>query len=77
MIIAASPPYTYSRLLQFLKSLEKRTKSLNNLYFRRETLCSTISRNGCPLVTLTWKRDRKEDKSKKKIVILIARQHPS
>lgn len=29
------------------------------------------------MITLTLKRDRKEDKSRKKIVVVIARQHPS
>ena len=40
-------------------------------------MAKTISGNDCPLVTLTSKRDRKEDLGRKKIVIVIARQHPS
>lgn len=39
----------------------------------------TISTNPCPILTLTWKRDKKKYKIKtrKKIIGVIARQHPS
>lgn len=48
------------------------------MYFRKEALAATLSCNECPLLTLTWKRDkRREERAKKKLVLIIARQHPS
>ena len=47
------------------------------MYYRRECIAKTISGNDCPLITLTLKRDRKEEIARKKIAIVIARQHPS
>ena len=38
---------------------------------------TSISSNSCPLLTLTWKRDKNEKNNyKKKIIAIIARQHP-
>ncbi|KAM9137917.1 cytosolic carboxypeptidase 1 isoform 2-T4 [Pangshura tecta] len=45
-------PYTYSTLRMHLQKLE----SLHNpqqIYFRQDTLCETLSGNSCPLVTIT------------------------
>jgi hypothetical protein len=76
---SAGLPYSYSKLVAFLDAIEKTAKSNNSLYIRREALAATLSSNECPLLTITWKRDKKkeEHKSKKKIVLILARQHPS
>ncbi|XP_030423585.1 cytosolic carboxypeptidase 1 isoform X2 [Gopherus evgoodei] len=45
-------PYTYSTLRMHLQKLE----SMHNpqqIYFRQDTLCETLSGNSCPLVTIT------------------------
>lgn len=57
---AAGVPYSYSKLMSFIENMERSAKNNGNLYFRRETLAATISGNECPLLTITWKRDRRE-----------------
>lgn len=66
-------------MTQYLDSIEKVARLNPNIYFRKENIASTISSNLCPMVTLTWKRDPKKDKvrKKKKVIGIIARQHPS
>ena len=75
---AAGLPYSYSKLIAFIDSAERAAKAVSNIYLRKEALAATLSSNECPLLTLTWKRDkRKEEKAKKKLILIIARQHPS
>ena len=66
-------------MIQYVESTEKIAKLNPNIYFRKENIASSISSNQCPMITLTWKRDQKKDKvkRKKKIIGVIARQHPS
>ena len=78
LYFAAALPYSYSKLTAFLDQAERTAKTLSSVYFRKEALASTLSCNECPLLTLTWKRDkRREERAKKKLVLIIARQHPS
>lgn len=75
---AAGLPYSYSKLISFIDSAERVAKGVSNLYLRKEALAATLSSNECPLLTITWKRDKKkEEKAKKKLILIIARQHPS
>nr|XP_056704336.1 cytosolic carboxypeptidase 1 isoform X3 [Euleptes europaea] len=45
-------PYTYSALMMHLQKLES-TYNPQQIYFRHDVLCETISGNNCPLVTIT------------------------
>jgi murein tripeptide amidase MpaA len=77
--VAASIPYSYSRLLSLLSNVEKVAKLNSNIYFKKESHISTISSNLVPIITLTWKRDTTKNHKinpKKKIIAIIARQHP-
>lgn len=71
-------PYTYSKLLKYIDTVEKVAKLNTNIYFKKETAGTTISNNICPILTLTWKREKKKDQKRrrKKIIGIIARQHP-
>ncbi|XP_062936569.1 cytosolic carboxypeptidase 1 isoform X5 [Cynocephalus volans] len=45
-------PYTYSTLQMHLQKLES-THNPQQIYFRKDVLCETLSGNSCPLVTIT------------------------
>nr|XP_060618077.1 cytosolic carboxypeptidase 1 isoform X1 [Anolis sagrei ordinatus]XP_060618078.1 cytosolic carboxypeptidase 1 isoform X1 [Anolis sagrei ordinatus]XP_060618079.1 cytosolic carboxypeptidase 1 isoform X1 [Anolis sagrei ordinatus]XP_060618080.1 cytosolic carboxypeptidase 1 isoform X1 [Anolis sagrei ordinatus]XP_060618081.1 cytosolic carboxypeptidase 1 isoform X1 [Anolis sagrei ordinatus] len=45
-------PYTYSALMMHLQKLES-THNPQQIYFRQDTLCETLSGNSCPIVTIT------------------------
>ncbi|KAF6122935.1 ATP/GTP binding protein 1 [Phyllostomus discolor] len=45
-------PYTYSTLQMHLQKLEL-AHNPQQIYFRRDVLCETLSGNSCPLVTIT------------------------
>ena len=76
--MAANLPYSYTKLLNYIDSIEKTARLNPNIYFKRENLAASISGNQCPVITLTWKQRRKKEKPhpKKKIIGVIARQHP-
>ena len=79
IFIAANLPYSYTKMLKFIDHVEKIAKLNSSLYLKRETIALSISSNQCPVLTLTWKRDKKKlkNKGRKKIIGVIARQHPS
>ena len=78
MYVAASIPYSYSRLVRFLDSVEKVARLNSSIYLKKETHINSISSNCSPVLTLTWKRDKKDKTTgQKKIIAIIARQHPS
>ncbi|XP_021567241.1 cytosolic carboxypeptidase 1 isoform X2 [Carlito syrichta] len=45
-------PYTYSTLQMHLQKLES-AHNPQQIYFRKDVLCATLSGNSCPLVTIT------------------------
>ncbi|XP_062985469.1 cytosolic carboxypeptidase 1 isoform X1 [Elgaria multicarinata webbii] len=45
-------PYTYSALMMHLQKLES-THNPQQIYFRQDALCETLSGNSCPIVTIT------------------------
>ncbi|XP_061482683.1 cytosolic carboxypeptidase 1 isoform X2 [Rhineura floridana] len=45
-------PYTYSALMMHLQKLDS-THNPQQLYFRQDVLCETLSGNSCPVVTIT------------------------
>ena len=75
---ALNVPYSYSRMLGLLGEIEEESLKQKELYFKREIHTRTISANDCPLVTLTMKRTRDDNKKeRKKVIAIIARQHPA
>lgn len=69
-------PYTYSRLQQFLLTLQKDPERTRN--FKRRVLCKTIAGNTCDVLTITDFAidDEKSDGNKRTGVVLTARVHP-
>lgn len=69
-------PYTYSRLQQFLLSLQKDPERSRN--FKRRVLCKTIAGNLCDVLTITDFAidDEKSEGNKRTGVVLTARVHP-
>ncbi|XP_008572031.1 PREDICTED: cytosolic carboxypeptidase 1 [Galeopterus variegatus] len=51
-------PYTYSTLQMHLQKLES-THNPQQIYFRKDVLCETLSGNSCPLVTITAMPDHR------------------
>lgn len=75
---ALNVPYGYSRMLGLLGEIESESRKQKELYFKREVMACSISANECPLVTLTMKRPRNDSKKdRKKIIAIMARQHPA
>ncbi|XP_048419122.2 cytosolic carboxypeptidase 4 isoform X1 [Stegostoma tigrinum] len=72
-------PYTYSTLMTHLHLLEE---SLNpdQVYFRHQTLCSTLGGNRCPVITITAgpgsQREELHQFWNRHYVVLTARVHP-
>ncbi|CAL8357856.1 unnamed protein product [Lota lota] len=74
-------PYTYSALQSHLQVLE-RSVDPAKVFFRQQTLCSSLAGNSCPLVTITacpasrgW-RDMHQLRNRP-CLVLTARVHPS
>uniref|UniRef100_A0A3B4FT12 tubulin-glutamate carboxypeptidase n=1 Tax=Pundamilia nyererei TaxID=303518 RepID=A0A3B4FT12_9CICH len=73
-------PYTYSALMAHLKILQKSVDPAK-VFFKQQTLCSTLAGNSCPIVTITacpvsrrWK-DLHQMRNRPYIV-LTSRVHP-
>ncbi|XP_060708839.1 cytosolic carboxypeptidase 4 [Hemiscyllium ocellatum] len=72
-------PYTYSTLMTHLHLLEE---SLNHdqVYFRHQTLCSTLGGNRCPVITITASPGAQCEQLRqfwnRQYVVLTARVHP-
>uniref|UniRef100_A0A3Q4H1C3 AGBL carboxypeptidase 1 n=1 Tax=Neolamprologus brichardi TaxID=32507 RepID=A0A3Q4H1C3_NEOBR len=73
-------PYTYSALMAHLKILQKSVDPAK-VFFKQQTLCSTLAGNSCPVVTITacpvsrrWK-DLHQMRNRPYIV-LSSRVHP-
>jgi hypothetical protein len=65
-------------MLSLLTEIEGESTKQKEMYFKREVLIRSISANDCPLVTLTMKRPRDDSKKdRKKVIAIMARQHPS
>jgi hypothetical protein len=52
----------------------------NNIYWHQKTICHTISCNQVPYLTITSQENetigKSQNKTKKNVIILLARQHP-
>ncbi|XP_075248917.1 cytosolic carboxypeptidase 1-like isoform X4 [Convolutriloba macropyga] len=51
--VAYHYPFSYSMLQVHLEKLERHAEMSEDIYFRRQNLCNTISGNECPLITIT------------------------
>ncbi|XP_066469850.1 cytosolic carboxypeptidase 1 isoform X1 [Tiliqua scincoides] len=73
-------PYTYSALMMHLQKLES-THNPQQIYFRQDVLCETLSGNGCPIVTITAMPESKYYEHicqfrNRPYIFLSARVHP-
>ncbi|XP_042198931.1 cytosolic carboxypeptidase 4 isoform X2 [Callorhinchus milii] len=73
-------PYTYSALMAHLHLLEM-SLDPSQVYFRHQTLCSTLSGNLCPVITITAAPKSGHSKhhhqfQNRQYVVLTARVHP-
>lgn len=68
-------PYTYSKLIKFLKQINKIENQ--NISIDISTIGKTEAENSLYLIKFDSKRSKRELKtSKRKAIIIIARQHP-
>jgi len=67
-------PYTYTRLQQFLMSLEKDTRIRS--FIRRKLLCHSLANNRCDMVTITAPSTNPLDMSRRPAIIITGRVHP-
>lgn len=69
-----SLPYSYSKMISFLKEAEliAQEDPLNTLQFSIKSVCTSLCGNDVPEVTIS----RKSEEEKKKMIIVMARQHP-
>lgn len=73
---ALNQPYTYSRAIQFLESLEERLPE--GISMEIKNIGFTLSNNLIPLLRLGSKEEEDEGirREEKKVILVLARQHP-
>ena len=67
-------PYTYSRLLDYMKTIE------DNVYIKHDVLCKSESQLEVPMLTISdWSKEFSDiiPAERRPIIYIIARQHPS
>jgi len=67
-------PYTYTRLLRYLKKNEEDPANANR--FRRRLMCHTLGGYNCDIVTITSFDSDPEEIKKRRGIFLTARVHP-
>ncbi|XP_076261488.1 cytosolic carboxypeptidase 6 [Rhynchophorus ferrugineus] len=74
---ALAPPYSYSKLQTFLSLLEKKAAYLNE-HFNRELLSESVQKRKVDLITIgsLEATGKTKEKSKRRIVFIMARVHP-
>jgi len=72
--LAYGYPYTYTRLLRYLKKAEDEPENANR--FRRRVLCHTLGGYNCDIVTITSFDSDPEEIKKRRGIFLTARVHP-
>ena len=63
--------HSQTDLLQFEAEL-----SPSDVYYRHQTLCSTLKGNACPIITVTSKEENPVDYRGRDYIVLSARVHP-
>jgi len=72
--LAYGYPYTYTRLLRYLKTTEDDPQNAHR--FRRRVLCHTLGGYNCDIVTITSFDSDPEEIKKRRGIFLTARVHP-
>ena len=72
VLLAHSPPYTYTDNLRHMKELTKnRGKCI-----RRSVLCKTLAERQCDLLTITDFEEPEDPKRRRRAIVMTARVHP-
>ena len=71
-----SVPYTYTRLLEFLSSLESRLADPLQISYRREELCKSVGGLSVPKLTITGPKTSGLELHKRKAIVITGRVHP-
>ena len=69
-------PYTYTRLLEFLSSLESRLPDPSKLTYRREELCKSVGGLTVPKLVITGPKTSGLELCKRKGIVITCRVHP-
>ncbi|CAG9855261.1 unnamed protein product [Phyllotreta striolata] len=69
-----APPYSYTKLQTFLSILEKKSLYLEQNY-NREILGNSVQKRRLDLITI-GSLDRNDPKSKRRVIVIMARVHP-
>lgn len=64
------PPYSYSRLTNFLKSSEEGCRERRDINFEMKTIAYTLANTQVPYVTISGRQPSKKN------ILIMARQHP-
>lgn len=80
LLLASSPPYSYSRLLADLRALQAEARALDHVSFTCGSAGSTVCENEVPEVTITGRAGTGGKTGRageeKRVVVVMARQHP-
>jgi len=68
---AQSFPYTYSQLMEYLKSIQLDPK--RNVHFSQSLLIKTIAKNKCNKITITSREGTSEDRKSRIGIMIMAR----
>jgi hypothetical protein len=77
VFFALAIPYPFTRLLDFLESLESRMPDHTKIAYRREELCKSVGGLSVPKIVITAPKNVGLELRKRKGIILTARVHPS
>jgi cytosolic carboxypeptidase protein 2/3 len=72
VLLAHSPPYTYTDNLRHLKELTKNRGTC----IRRSILCKTLAERQCDLLTITDFEEPEDPKKRRRAIVITARVHP-
>ena len=72
VLLAHSPPYTYTDNLRHLKNLTLNRGSC----IKRTVLCKTLAERQCDLLTITDFETQEDPKKRRRAIVITARVHP-
>lgn len=74
--IAYCVPYTYSKLMKYLKQLVEGAQKQKRNIVNQETLCQTMGGLDVPLLTVTDFDNHQVPMNKRRVALINARIHP-